>query len=81
MVQRHSVGYDPASVGCREGDCEVSPTYTYECEKCGHEFDRFQNMSDPRIKRCPECKGRVKRIVGAGAGIIFKGDGWCKPGR
>ncbi|MDE0839530.1 MAG: zinc ribbon domain-containing protein [Kiritimatiellae bacterium] len=52
------------------------PTYEYECQKCGHLFERFQNMSDERIKTCPECRGKVKRLLGAGAGIIFKGSGF-----
>lgn len=52
------------------------PTYVYECEKCGHKFEHFQGMNDPRLKKCPECKGKVKRLIGAGAGIIFKGSGF-----
>ena len=52
------------------------PTYEYECQKCNHLFERFQNMSDERIKTCPKCRGKVKRLLGAGAGIIFKGSGW-----
>jgi len=52
------------------------PTYVYECEKCGHKFERFQTMSAPRVKTCPECKGKVKRLIGGGAGVIFKGTGF-----
>jgi len=52
------------------------PTYEYECDKCGYVFERFQNMSDERIKRCPKCRGKVRRLLGAGAGIIFKGSGF-----
>lgn len=52
------------------------PTYEYECRKCGFRFERFQNMTDEPIKKCPECNGRVKRLIGAGAGIIFKGSGF-----
>jgi len=53
------------------------PTYEYICPKCGHEFDLFQSMSEPPIKRCPRCKKLgVKRLVGAGAGLIFKGSGF-----
>jgi putative FmdB family regulatory protein len=51
------------------------PTYDYRCEKCGHEFERFQRMSEPPVKRCPECGGRVRRLIGAGAGVIVKGPG------
>ena len=49
------------------------PTYEYECRKCGHLFEKFQSMTDERLKTCPECKGRVDRLIGTGAGIIFKG--------
>jgi len=53
------------------------PTYEYRCEACGHQFERFQSiMADP-IKRCPECgKAKVKRLIGTGAGLIFKGSGF-----
>jgi putative FmdB family regulatory protein len=52
------------------------PTYEYECEQCGHKFDFFQNMSDKPLTVCPECGGAVKRLIGAGSGIIFKGSGF-----
>lgn len=52
------------------------PTYEYECRKCGHRFDKFQRMTEPALKRCPKCKGGVKRLFGTGAGIIFKGSGF-----
>ena len=52
------------------------PTYEYECQKCGHSFEKFQSMTDERLKTCPECKGAVKRLIGTGAGIIFKGSGF-----
>ncbi|MFC1715110.1 FmdB family zinc ribbon protein [Candidatus Poribacteria bacterium] len=52
------------------------PTYEYECEKCGIDFERFQSMKDEPIKKCPECGGPVKRLIGAGAGFIFKGSGF-----
>jgi putative FmdB family regulatory protein len=52
------------------------PTYEYECRKCGHAFEKFQSMTEERIKTCPECKGRVDRLIGTGAGIIFKGSGF-----
>ena len=52
------------------------PTYDYECNRCGHRFERFQSMSDPHVKTCPECKGKVRRLIGSGAGIIFKGQGF-----
>ncbi|MGE5177173.1 MAG: FmdB family zinc ribbon protein [Hyphomicrobiales bacterium] len=52
------------------------PTYEYECEKCGHRFELFQKMSDPPRKRCPKCRGKVRRLIGTGAGMIFKGSGF-----
>ena len=52
------------------------PTYEYECEKCEITFEKFQNMKDDPIKKCPECDGTVKRLIGAGAGFIFKGSGF-----
>lgn len=52
------------------------PTYEYRCEKCGYEFELFQSMSDQPRKRCPKCRGKVKRLIGLGAGIIFKGTGF-----
>ncbi|MGQ9609872.1 MAG: FmdB family zinc ribbon protein [bacterium] len=52
------------------------PTYEYECEKCGNKFEVFQNIKEAPIKKCPKCKGKVQRLIGAGAGIIFKGSGF-----
>jgi putative FmdB family regulatory protein len=53
------------------------PTYEYACPKCGHEFEQFQSMNDEPLKKCPKCKkAGVKRLVGSGAGLIFKGTGF-----
>ena len=60
------------------------PTYEYDCEKCGKPFEAFQSMKDAPFKTCPEnaCqmrkwgKGKVRRRVGTGAGLIFKGSGF-----
>lgn len=54
------------------------PTYEYECQKCGHQFERFQLISDKPLTRCekPRCKGKVKRLIGTGAGLLFKGSGF-----
>jgi putative FmdB family regulatory protein len=52
------------------------PTYEYECQKCGHRFELFQSIKDAPRKTCPKCRGRVKRLVGTGAGLIFKGSGF-----
>ncbi len=52
------------------------PTYEYECSKCGKTFDLFQMMKDDPITKCPDCKGKVHRLLGRGSGIIFKGTGF-----
>lgn len=52
------------------------PTYEYECTKCGHEFEVEQSMTDKPRSRCPECRGKVKRLISGGAGISFKGSGY-----
>jgi putative FmdB family regulatory protein len=53
------------------------PTYQYQCLSCGELFDHFQKMSDTPISHCICCKkGKVKRLIGSGAGIIFKGSGF-----
>ena len=53
------------------------PTYDYQCAACGHEFELFQQMSASVKKKCPECgKLKLKRLIGTGAGIIFKGGGF-----
>src|SRR3954451_2295671 len=60
------------------------PTYEYECEKCRKGFEAYQSMKDDAFKTCPKekCqmktwgKGKVKRLIGTGAGLIFKGSGF-----
>lgn len=52
------------------------PTYDYECSKCGNKFEAFQKITDEPLKKCPECKGKVKRLISPGSGIIFKGSGF-----
>lgn len=53
------------------------PTYDYACAKCGHEFEFFQYMSDAPLTKCPKCKkSGVKRLLGTGAGLMFKGSGF-----
>jgi putative FmdB family regulatory protein len=54
------------------------PTYEYQCAKCDKTFEIFQSMKDKALTKCPErgCRGRVKRLLGTGAGLIFKGSGF-----
>ncbi|MHC4971611.1 MAG: FmdB family zinc ribbon protein [Planctomycetota bacterium] len=53
------------------------PTYDYRCDACGHELEVFQSMSDDRLTECPGCgKSTLRRLIGSGAGIIFKGSGF-----
>ena len=60
------------------------PTYEYACAKCGKSFEKFQSMKDAALTTCPKdlCrqktwgKGRLKRLLGTGAGLIFKGSGF-----
>src|SRR5262245_36760001 len=60
------------------------PTYEYVCEKCGHTFDQFQSISAAPLSTCLEAvcpknrwgKGKVRRAISAGAGLIFKGSGF-----
>ncbi len=53
------------------------PTYDYVCEACQHSFEEFQSMTAEHLKKCPECKkNKLKRLIGMGGGIIFKGSGF-----
>ena len=53
------------------------PTYDYECDACGHEWELFQRMVEDPIKQCPECKKKkARRLFGTGAAIMFKGSGF-----
>lgn len=51
------------------------PLYEYQCKKCGHRFERIQRFSDPPVKKCPECGGKVEQLLSAPA-VQFKGSGW-----
>ena len=68
----------------REGEFKFMPTYEYSCAKCGKTFEHFQSIKATHLKTCPKegCrmrkwgKGKVSRMIGTGAGIIFKGGGF-----
>ena len=53
------------------------PTYEYECQYCGHHFEQFQSITAGTLRKCPAC-GRLglRRLLGTGAGVIFKGSGF-----
>ena len=53
------------------------PTYEYKCDACSHAFEQFHSMTADPIRKCPACKKlKVKRLIGTGAGLIFKGSGF-----
>jgi len=53
------------------------PTYEYICKKCGHEFEQFQSITAAALRKCPVCSKReLKRLLGCGSGVIFKGSGF-----
>jgi len=54
------------------------PNYDYECQQCGKRFEVFQSMNDEKLIHCPDenCSGQVKRLLGTGGGILFKGAGF-----
>jgi len=53
------------------------PTYDYECDACGHRFEQFQPITAKPVRKCPKCgKSKVRRLIGSGAGVIFRGSGF-----
>lgn len=53
------------------------PTYDYQCDACGHEFELFQSITEDLKKKCPECgKLKLRRLIGTGAAVMFKGSGF-----
>src|SRR5271169_6567351 len=55
----------------------LMPTYDYKCEACGRTFEKFQSITSAPIRKCPKCgKLKVRRLIGTGAGLIFKGSGF-----
>ena len=58
------------------------PTYEYLCSSCGERFERFQMMSAPPLTSCPDCGGRVERLVGTGSAFLIRsGSGSAPAGR
>ena len=53
------------------------PTYEYECRACGHRFEKFQPITAGPVRKCPRCaRAKARRLISAGAGVIFKGSGF-----
>ena len=52
------------------------PTYEYGCKNCNHEFEVFQSISASPLETCPECGGKVQRLISGGGGLLFKGSGF-----
>lgn len=53
------------------------PTYDYVCDACDHKFEQFQSMKDDALTKCPKCKKKkLRRLIGAGAAVVFKGTGF-----
>lgn len=53
------------------------PTYEYACNACGHRFEQFQNITAAPLRKCPECgRRKLQRLIGGGAGFLFKGSGF-----
>jgi len=53
------------------------PTYEYICEECGYEFEQFQSITAKPLRKCPKCgKRKLRRLIGTGSGVIFKGSGF-----
>jgi putative FmdB family regulatory protein len=55
------------------------PTYEYRCKNCKKHFEQFQKISDPPLDKCPDCGGKVTRLISAAA-FTLKGGGWYKDG-
>lgn len=67
--QRYESGGDGSSLKI------TMPLYEYQCEKCGHRFEKIQKFSDKPIKKCPQCGKKVHQVISAPA-VQFKGSGW-----
>jgi putative FmdB family regulatory protein len=74
-----------AAAGTRRGEPEERPgdrrerkmpTYVYECERCHHRFELLQGITDPPRQRCPRCRGKVRRLLTSGGGLVFRGTGF-----
>src|SRR5690242_15869961 len=63
--------------GPARGQRKTMPTYDYKCDACGNTWEQFQSITAAPVKRCPKCgKNKARRLIGTGAGLIFKGSGF-----
>src|SRR5918994_1091147 len=51
------------------------PTYTYQCDSCGHGFEAVQRFADDPLSECPQCRASIRRVIQP-VGVVFKGSGW-----
>ena len=59
------------------GEVKIMPIYDYKCEKCG-KFEKLQKMSDEALTHCPQCDGKVEKLISKNVGIVYKGAGFYK---
>ncbi len=52
------------------------PTYDYVCDECSYHFEKFQSITAAPLTKCPKCQGKVRRLISAGNGFLFKGSGF-----
>ncbi len=52
------------------------PTYEYQCQQCGQHVEAFQSMGDAPLIKCPECGGKLQRMITGGSGFVLKGSGF-----
>lgn len=61
----------------QEGQGIAMPTYEYRCRECGHAFEEYQSITADALVLCPNCgKHSLRRVMGGGGGLIFKGSGF-----
>ena len=71
-------GYNPASITVVSffgRSRRAMPTYTYQCDSCGHGFEAVQRFADDPLRECPQCGASIRRVIQP-VGVVFKGSGW-----
>jgi putative FmdB family regulatory protein len=59
------------------GEVRIMPIYEYRCENCG-KFEKLQKITEEALTNCPECDGKVERLISKNVGIVYKGSGFYK---